>query len=477
MPKTNYTPFEKDLDALTESDLEKLIENKIAEGWYIEYKSRVPGEKNEFDRVKIAKSISSFANTKGGWIFWGIDCADNFPTQLSGIDTSTHRNFQDTLSQIIASNISPKPIYHFKEVSLASGSIIFVILVEESPLPPYITSQGVIYQRENNESKPIKDRYVIEKLNERAKDYINSIENFSQFDLGQTRGQTESNQSFLELYLFPKPFNSFRLKKFHESQFFKDVATRFYQSVDFQFSTTEKMVPMSLLFNSIYNTGHSLIIRALNDSNLIYKGTTAELFFNGNLKFTFAVNSFQTNNIPEHYQDSQIANYLLDKYTPFETVEEFSPFPHLRHIEPNTVTRRKLTDFASHVEFIDGFDLIMVITILLEKYKAVLQDNNFEMSADIGMRARVTNTWRKFVFFDNENYLEKIKLFNIPIIPKNEIEMPEFRNGNSFNIQLNEKSMSVLIAHLILEKIGLPDSSSIKLGDIFEKGLRRFVTE
>jgi hypothetical protein len=474
MPKTNYNPFEKELDALAQADLEKLIENKIAEGWYIEYKSRVPLDKSDFDRVKIAKSIASFANTKGGWIFWGIDCTDNFPTQLTGIDTSTHTNFQDSLSQVIASNINPKPIYHFKEVPLGNGAAIFVILVEESPLPPYITSQGIIYQRENNESKPIKDRYIIEKLNERARDYVNSIENFSQFDLGQTRGQTDSKQSFLELYLFPKPFNSFDFKKFHESDFFKNVAFRFYQSVDFQFSTAEDVVPMTLSFNSIYSTGHSLIIRALKEDNLIYKSITAELFYNGNLKFTVPVPSFHADSIPKHYQDSTVAKYLLDTYSPYETIKEYGALPHIRHSEPTEVTRRKQTDFVSHVDFIDGFDLIMIITILIEKYKSVLQDNDFEMSSDVGLRARVTNTWRKFLFFDNDDYLEKIKLFNIPITPKNDIEMPEFGNGNSFTVQLDDASMTVTIAHIILERIGLPDSSTIKLGEILEKGIKRF---
>ena len=91
-----------------------------------------------------------------------------------------------------------------------TSEIVFIIQVEESPTPPYINCQGIIYQRENNESKPIKERYIIEKLNEKTLNYYNSIERFSVFDLGITKGQSKSQQSFLELYLFPQPFDNFR---------------------------------------------------------------------------------------------------------------------------------------------------------------------------------------------------------------------------------------------------------------------------
>lgn len=474
MPKTNYNPFNKELNDLTEADLDLLISNKVAEGWFIEYKSRIPVEKEELDRLKIAKSISALANTKGGWIFWGVECTGNFPTLISGVDISTSRNFHDSLSQLIASNIDPKPIYHFKEVSLVNGLVVFIILVEESPLPPYLTSQGVIYQRENSECKPIRDRYILEKLNERAADYISSIESFSEFNLGETKGQSESSQSFLELYLFPKPFNSFQFRGFYESDFFRTVAAKFYQSVDFKFSTLDDMIPMNLSFDSIYNSGHSLIARVLKGKNLIRKGTTAELFKNGNLKCCIPLTTFNGKTIPEHYEHSPVTQYLLNKFSPFETVDEFLPLPGFRGMESSQVTRRSDSDFMSFVDFIDGFDVIMVVTIIIEKYRSILKDSGFDMTTDVGLRIRVTNTFRKFLFFDSADYLEKIKLFNIPVNPKNDIEMPEFGKGKSYTITLDENSITGVVARLVLDSIGLPDSSTIDLSEILKTGIKRF---
>ncbi|HXS37860.1 MAG TPA: ATP-binding protein [Flavipsychrobacter sp.] len=226
-----YNPFNKELSELTEQDLIPLIENEICEGWYIEYKRDVPkSNSHKLDNIKISKSISSFANTKGGWIFWGITCDEkNKPISIDGVDVTEYRNLDDQLSQVINSNISPRPMYHFKKIELANKNTVLVIQVEESPTPPYITSQGIIYQRENNESKPIKDRYIIEKLNEKTSSYYQSIEHFSNFKLTQTRGQSDWNQTYLELYLFPLPFDNFFFKQFSTSEFFKEVAIRFYQ--------------------------------------------------------------------------------------------------------------------------------------------------------------------------------------------------------------------------------------------------------
>ena len=62
---TAYTPFDKELKSLSVEDLECLTE--ASEGWYIEYK------REAVNAGAIAKSISAFANTYGGWLFLGIE--------------------------------------------------------------------------------------------------------------------------------------------------------------------------------------------------------------------------------------------------------------------------------------------------------------------------------------------------------------------------------------------------------------------
>jgi hypothetical protein len=466
-----YNPFETDFEKLKFTDLESLITREIGEGWYIEYKSIIPKLNNgKLDNIKISKSISSFANTKGGWIFWGIVCDNsNKPVSIEGINITEYRNFEDQISQIINSNVSPKPFYHLKIIDLENGNVIVVIRIEESPTPPYITSQGVIYQRENNESKPIKDRYVIEKLNEKTENYYKSIERFSKFNLPETKGQADWNQTYLELYLFPLPFNEFKFKNFYSSDFFRNVAVRFYQNAQFTFNSVEgKSVSLNLGFNSIYSSERSIIIRPLSDNNLIYKSTTVELFDNGNLKFLIPLYEFNTHNIPEHYANSNTIEYLLNKYSPYDTFYDSD------YIEVNKKTlRRSDTDFVNHVKFIDGHELILTIMIMVTKYKSILEDNDFDFKNEIGFRAKITDCWRKFVFFDNDDYLEKLKLYNIPLSPKSEIEIPEFKNGNNYVIDLSENYSFIDIARNIMEGIGLPDSQTIEYYEIINKAFER----
>ncbi|MBA5793591.1 ATP-binding protein [Flavobacterium sp. xlx-214] len=466
-----YNPFETDFDKLKFSDLESLITKEIGEGWYIEYKSIIPKTNGKLDNIKISKSISSFANTKGGWIFWGITCdSSNKPVSLEGIDITEYRNFEDQISQIINSNISPKPFYHLKVIDVENGNVIIVFCIEESPTPPYITSQGVIYQRENNESKPIKDRYIIEKLNEKTNNYYKSIERFSKFNLPETKGQANWNQTYLELYLFPLPFNEFKFKNFYSSDFFKNVAVRFYQNTQFAFnSEEEKSVSLNLGFNSIYSSERSIIIRPISDSNLIYKSTTVELFDNGNLKFLIPLHEFKTDNIPAHYENSNTIEYLLNKYSPYDTFYDFD------NMEMDKKTLRRVdTDFVNHVKFIDGHELILTIMIIVTKYKSILEDNDFDFKNEIGFRTKISDCWRKFVFFDNEDYLEKLKLYNIPLSPKSEIEIPEFKNGNYYVIDLSENYSFIHIARNIMEGIGLPDSQTIKYYEIINKAFERY---
>ena len=56
--------------------------------------------------------------------------------------------------------------------------------------------------------------------------------------------------------------------------------------------------------------------------------------------------------------------------------------------------------------------------IIIAKYRAILQDSNFDFENKIGFRAKITECWRKFVFFDDDQYLEKLKKYNIPLCQK-----------------------------------------------------------
>lgn len=450
-----YQLFDVDIYDLELSHVKNLIEREIIEGWYVEYKSQIPIKNGKIDSIKVSKSISAFANTNGGWIFWGVECSGNRPSSIKGIDISNFSNFEDQVAQTINSNINPNPIYHFKSIQLEDGKILFVIKVEESPIPPYITSQGAVFQRENNECKPIHDRYVLEKLNEKTMDYYQSIERFSRFDLPETLGQENSNQTFLELYLFPLPFDSFKFKDFYTASFFKEIWDIFTkEGISFKDVDYNSDKAIGLGFNSIYTSESSIIVRPINRYNLIYKSTTVEIFENGNFKFLFPITEFKANRIPCKYENSVTLKYILDEHAP-----------------------QIKNEFVDQIKIIDGHELLLTISMIVTLYRLVLKRENFNFSNDIGFRARITDYWRKFIFFDDTDYIDKIKKYNLPLSPKSEIEIPEFKKGQSYTLDLSDEYEFIYVAKIILESIGLPEAESIKYYDIIKNSFKQTLND
>jgi predicted HTH transcriptional regulator len=73
-----------DFDAVSEVDLDDLIQAKVPEGQTIEYKRNMYGS-SDADKREALKDISSFANTVGGHLIIGMDEADGLPTALTGL--------------------------------------------------------------------------------------------------------------------------------------------------------------------------------------------------------------------------------------------------------------------------------------------------------------------------------------------------------------------------------------------------------
>lgn len=65
-----FNPFGRPPETVTADHLSALL--GVREGWYIDFKSELPEAKS------IAKSVSSFANTYGGWLCVGVsEAVDN----------------------------------------------------------------------------------------------------------------------------------------------------------------------------------------------------------------------------------------------------------------------------------------------------------------------------------------------------------------------------------------------------------------
>ena len=142
----------KRLSEITESDLVALIGNE-PEGKFIDYK-RDPIASADIDRKEFLFDVSSFANTRGGYLLLGIEEAQGLPTAIRGLAGIDADKQIQRLEQMIRDGIRP-PIsgVEIATVPLANGSAVIAIRIPRSWSPPHqVTYQKAFrfYARDSN---------------------------------------------------------------------------------------------------------------------------------------------------------------------------------------------------------------------------------------------------------------------------------------------------------------------------------------
>lgn len=145
-------------------DIEHFLEEtEDDETFFIEFK-----EEN-IRNSQIAKEVSAFANSYGGYLFLGIDDSKN-------IIGCTNKWTELRLNTIICNSISPVPYIDIKKFKLKNSNTLFVIKVEEGFNTPYITNTGNIYHRISSSSDIIKDSNTLNLLYQKERDNKELIE-------------------------------------------------------------------------------------------------------------------------------------------------------------------------------------------------------------------------------------------------------------------------------------------------------------
>ncbi len=152
----------KEWDKLEPSDIEALMsEQDLEESFYFEFKN---------DRTiskKIAKEVSAFANTFGGYIFIGIADDKKIEGCLEWNEQRIHATIHDT--------ITPTPSFDVKKFTCSDG-VVFVIKIEEGAEPPYITNSGKIFERVSSGSIPITDSSKLSQIYSKREQQLSNME-------------------------------------------------------------------------------------------------------------------------------------------------------------------------------------------------------------------------------------------------------------------------------------------------------------
>ncbi len=141
---------------IIQEDLDNLIKMGIEENIHLEYKRKLTS--NE----KIAKSLSSFANSDGGNIIYGILEEDHKPTNINPINP---KDIKEKLDHIAHNGIDPPLNIKIWPVDIQTetnkGQAFVVYVPKKYPYLHYAKTNHRYYKRTNFSSVPM-ERYEIE---------------------------------------------------------------------------------------------------------------------------------------------------------------------------------------------------------------------------------------------------------------------------------------------------------------------------
>lgn len=155
MADSSFLPlYLRSVMSINHADLEEI--KHLQEGWFVEFKERLP------DLTKLARSISSFANSHGGLLVIGVR-EDQKTRRFAEFAPMTREIADLCLTRVreaIASHISPPPYFEARAVHLKAteevekDNWIVLISIPKGKNAPYLHSSGCIYVRLGDSASP-----------------------------------------------------------------------------------------------------------------------------------------------------------------------------------------------------------------------------------------------------------------------------------------------------------------------------------
>ena len=153
-------PFQE-LTEFAPADIQALIADGVEQSIHLDFKAAPALDKNEKKKEEIAKDVSSFANSDGGIIVYGITEKNHCADSLSFIDGNAFT--KEWLEQIINSKINKKiegvqifPVRFDNDVA----KTVYVVKIPRSSSAPHMSSDNRYYRRYNFNSVPMEEYEV-----------------------------------------------------------------------------------------------------------------------------------------------------------------------------------------------------------------------------------------------------------------------------------------------------------------------------
>jgi len=121
------------------AEFQDLIENKVTEKKTIDYKLAFSGNSRD-DKKEFLADISSFANSSGGWIIYGIREEQGVPVELVGMEDFDYDGFKLRLENLIRDCVKPRisGVQFSEKIEVAPNRYLAAIHIPKSWAAPHV---------------------------------------------------------------------------------------------------------------------------------------------------------------------------------------------------------------------------------------------------------------------------------------------------------------------------------------------------
>ena len=391
-----YSPFETTLDQLQPVDLTAL--HKTREGWYVEYKSEAPTASS------LAKSVSAFANTSGGWLFLGVKeeskenaVAGSFP----GIDVSQLDALSQRLRHAAAEHLNPPPFFEHEilrgpcdSIGLEANRAVVAIQIPQSLTTPHVHRDGRIYRRvaDGSEPKHETDRFMLDQLWRRDRPIRKKVRRWIKQD--PAFSNEERVRPYIRLLLCVDPWHQKPTKLAAPLDEIRNVLT----GQDAAIASTP--------LDSVYTMPGGFVARQLRGNQP------------ANLTLTWTMSRQLRGDVV----------FPLPVFHAYELEDLESWLRGYAHSEDFISILRN----QGHTE-VKVLDLNLLMNVLIgtvSKYRRLLAMAGLETHYFV--KARVLHAGRMFPFIDVRSLLAEFSRFGIPMLMKNTLSIPTGYEPDSF---------------------------------------------
>jgi Putative DNA-binding domain len=126
----------KPIDQITEADLSDLVSGGVAERKTLDYKQQLP-DTNDAGKRELLADVSSFANTAGGDLVFGMTESAGVPTGIPGVQIGDTDQEILRFDSIIRDGLSPRIRHSTRAVPVANSRYVLIIRSERSWYGPH----------------------------------------------------------------------------------------------------------------------------------------------------------------------------------------------------------------------------------------------------------------------------------------------------------------------------------------------------